>query len=241
MTDLTLDQVKRALPVNMKTAASQSLTDQINNLVADPLIAEHIREHFVTFAVVLQEGKWGMEAYINAIQYVTYKMMGYTNQDSYFRTFPQRQADFITKGTSAKDIAAYVAQYHKGKLVNAILEKSLIPIHLLYQDTYFAAIKVQAELMNTAVSEKVRCEAANSILTHLAKPKEAAVQVAVTVNQTAEMDAMQTMLANLGRRQLELIAAGVPASELAAQRLVEAPVEMGETIEGTAVILEGNA
>jgi len=219
--DLTLDQVKQALPVNMKSSATQALTDQINTLVQDPLVAEHVREHFITYAVVLQEGKWGIDAYMNAIQYTTYKMMGYSNQEAYFRTFPTRHAEFIAKGTTSKDISAYVSQYHKGKLVNAIMEKALIPIHVLYLDTYHAAIRVQADLMVNAQSEKVRAEAANSILTHLATPKASGPSVAIQVNNNLEMDAMQRMLRDLGTRQLELIESGVSAQELAAQRLIE--------------------
>ena len=120
---LTRKQVEQALPVNLKSSATQALTDQINALVQDPIVAETIREHFITYAVVLQEGKWGMDAYMNAIQYTTYKMMGYSNQESYQRTFPARYQKFIQDGTSSKDISAYVSQYHKGKLVQAILEQ----------------------------------------------------------------------------------------------------------------------
>lgn len=221
MQDLTLEQVKQALPVNMKSCATTSLTAQINTLVADPLVGEHVRENFITYAIVLQEGKWGIDAYMNAIQYATYKMMGYTNKDAYFMTFPARQANFITSGTSGKDISAYVSQYHKGKLVNMIMEKALIPVHILYQDTYHAALRVQADLMMTAMSEKVRCEAANSVLTHLAKPKELGPVVAIQVNNNSEMDAMQRMLSDLGQKQLEMIGAGVPAHELAGQRLAD--------------------
>lgn len=232
MPDLTVEDLRLALPANMKSSATQALTDQVNALVADPLVAEHIREHFITYAVVLQEGKWGMEAYMNAIQYTTYKMMGYSNQEAYFRTFPARQKEFIANGTSNKDISAYVSQYHKGKLVNAIMEKALIPVHVLYLDTYHAAIRTQADLMLNAQSEKVRSDAANSILTHLAKPKENGPVVAIQVNNQSAMTAMEQMLADLGTKQLELIQSGVPAQELAAQRLVALP-------DPSAVILEG--
>lgn len=224
---LTRTDIEQALPVNLKSAATQSLTDQINNLVQDPVVAEHIREHFITYAVVLQEGKWGMDAYMNAIQYATYKMMGYSNQESYQRTFPARYQKFIQDGTSSKDISAYVSQYHKGKLVNAILEKALIPVHVLYQDVYHQAIRTQADLMVNAQSEKVRSDAANSILTHLAKPKENAPTVAIQINNNAEMDAMKDMLTKLGERQIALVEAGVPAKELAAQRLIDVkPIEV---------------
>ena len=224
---LTRQQVEQALPVNLKSAATQSLTDQINNLVSDPIIADSIREHFISYAVVLQEGKWGMEAYMNAIQYATYKMMGYSNQEAYQRTFPNRYQNFIQNGTSSKDISAYVSQYHKGKLVNAILEKALIPVHVLYQDVYHQAIRTQADLMLNANSEKVRSDAANSIMVALAKPKDNTPTVAIQINNNAEMDAMKQMLKDMSEKQIALVEAGIPAKELAAQRLIEnKPVEV---------------
>lgn len=222
-TALTKQQIEQALPANLKSAATQQLTDHINNLVADPETADYVRDHFITYAVVLQEGKWGVDAYLNAVQYATYKMMGYSNQDAYFRTFPQKQTDFIARGTTAKDISAYVSQYHKGKLVNAILEKALIPVHVLYQDAYHEAIRVQVHLMKNAISEKVQQEAANSVMTHLAKPKDAAPTVAIQINNNAEMDAMKQMIADMSGVQLQLIESGVAAQEIAAQRLFPAP------------------
>lgn len=228
---LTRKQVEQALPVNLKSSATQALTDQINALVQDPIVAETIREHFITYAVVLQEGKWGMEAYMNAIQYTTYKMMGYSNQEAYQRTFPARYQKFIQDGVSSKNISAYVSQYHKGRLVNAILEKALIPVHVLYQDTYHLAIRTQADLMLNANSEKVRSDAANSIMTALAKPKENAPTVAIQINNNAEMDAMKQMLQDMSNTQIALVEAGVPARELAAQRLIDAkPIQIEEEI-----------
>lgn len=222
-TPLTKQQIEQALPANLKSAATQQLTDHINNLAVDPETGEFIRDHFITYAVVLAEGKWGIDAYMNAIQYATYKMMGYSNQDAYFRTFPAKQQDFIQRGISAKDISAYVSQYHKGKLVNAIMEKALIPIHVLYQDARHAAIRKQVDLMQNAMSEKVQQEAANSLLTHLAEPKAAAPTVAIQINQNAEMDAMKQMIADMSGVQLKLIESGVAAQEIAAQRLFPAP------------------
>lgn len=222
-TALTKQQIEQALPANLKSAATQQLADHINNLVADPETAEYVRDHFITYAVVLQEGKWGVDAYLNAIQYATYKMMGYSNQEAYYRTFPLKQQDFIQRGISSKDISAYVSQYHKGKLVNAILEKALIPVHVLYQDVYHAAIRKQADLMQNALSEKVQQEAANSLLTHLSKPKDAAPTVAIQINNNAEMDAMKQMLADLSGQQIKLIDQGMTAQDIAAQRLFPAP------------------
>lgn len=220
---ITKKDIEQALPANLKSSATQQLADHLNNLVQDPETGAYIRDHFISYAVVLAEGKWGIDAYMNAIQYATYKMMGYSNQDAYFRTFPQKQNDFIAKGTTAKDISSYVSMFHKGKLVSAILEKAMIPIHVLYQDVYHKAIQHQAHLMLNAQSEKVQTEAANSIMVHLGKPKDTAPTVAIQINNNAEMDAMKQMIADMAGMQAKLIESGVTAQDIAAQRLFPAP------------------
>lgn len=218
---LTIDQVQRALPANLKNAVSQQLVDNINNIAADPLEAEHIRENFISYTRVLADGKFKTEDYVHAVTYVSYKLMGHTNQDAYFKTFPQRHAALVARGATSKDIAAYVSAYNKGKLVNLILEQTLVPTWVLNQDVYQKAINVQADLMMHAQSEKVRSDAANSILTHLAKPKEAGPLINIDMRENSGMNELRDALAKMARQQQELIKGGVTTKEIAEQVIIE--------------------
>jgi hypothetical protein len=217
---ISRDEVEKALPANLKSSVTQHLTDMINTLTTDPLLAEEIRGNFITYANVLQEGKWSAEQYVNAVQYVTHKLMGRSNLEAYQLTFPQRYTELVAKGSTSKDISSYVAAYHKGKLVNGIMEKCLIPVHVQFVDVYHAAIAKQAFLMQNAVSEKVQTEAANSLLTHLSKPKDNAPTVAIQVNTNGELNAMKDMMAQLAGAQLNAIAHGTSAKDLAGQTLI---------------------
>lgn len=216
---ITVQSLKQALPANTKLTVSQSLVDQLNAVTSDPILAEHIRDNFISYNTVLQDGKYTTEEYLNAITYCTYKVMGLTNKDAYINTFPQRHQQLVARGASAKDISAYVAAYHKGKLVMAILDQAYVPIWLVNQDNYQKAINVQVNLMKNAQSELVRTQAANSILTHLAKPKDAMPQVAIQINQNTGMNELLDTLAALAEKQVNLIDNGVTAKELAAQKL----------------------
>ena len=60
----------------------------------------------------------------------------------------------LSAGKNAKDISSFVTSYNKNKLVNLILEQSMIPSWVLNQDMYQKALNVQCELMLTANSEK---------------------------------------------------------------------------------------
>ena len=216
---ITVQSLKQALPANTKLTVSQSLVDQLNAVTSDPILAEHIRDNFISYNTVLQDGKYTTEEYLNAITYCTYKVMGLTNKDAYINTFPQRHQQLVARGASAKDISAYVAAYHKGKLVMAILDQAYVPIWLVNQDNFQKAINVQVDLMKNAQSELVRTQAANSILTHLAKPKDAMPQVAIQINQNTGMNELLDTLAALAEKQVNLIDNGVTAKELAAQKL----------------------
>jgi len=219
-TMITKDEIVKALPANLRSSATQALVDAINQITTDPVLAEHIRENFITYTNVLQEGKWSAEQYANAVTYVTHKLMGRSNQEAYQLTFPVRYDELIARGTTSKDISAYVASYHKGKLVNAIMEKCLIPVHVQFVDVYHKAISVQADLMMNANSEKVRSDAANSILTHLAKPKDQVPNVAIQINNNAELDAMKRAMQDLALAQVDAISTGTTAKDLAGQVLI---------------------
>ena len=218
---LTVTDVAKALPPNLKSAATQAFVDQINNIVSDPVVAEQVRDNFISYTKVLQDGKFKTEDYLHAVTYVSFKLMGMSNQDAYFRTFPQRHARLVAANTSSKDIAAYVSAYNRGKLVNLILEQSLVPIWVLNQDAVQKAINTQVDLMTNAQSEMVRTTAANSILTHLAKPKEAGPLVNIDMRESSGMNELRETLTKLAEQQRDLIQRGVSTKTIAEQNIVD--------------------
>jgi hypothetical protein len=217
---LTVDELKEALPPNLKGAATQSLADKINQASNDPEAAQAIRENFISYSNVLKEGRFKVEDYLNAVSYVSYKLMNYNNQESYKRAFPARYQALVAAGRTDKQISAYVANYNGNKLVNLILEQSVIPAWIMFQDVYQEAIKTQFELMRTANSEKVRAEAANSILTHLKRPETKKVEVDLGVRKDTGLEALKDMMTQLAQTQLETIQQGTNTREIAHQVLV---------------------
>jgi hypothetical protein len=224
--DLTVEQVSKALPPNLKGAATPAFVDLVNTIVSDPVVAEQVRNNFISYTKVLQEGKFKTEDYLHAVVYVSYRLMNMSQQDSYFRTFPQRYQALTAKGTSAKDISAYVSAYARGKLVNLIMEQTLVPTWVLNQDIYQRAINTQAELMlDATVAPLVRTQAANSILTHLAKPKEAGPLVNIDMRETSGMNELKDMLGKLAQQQRTMIGQGVTTQEIASQKIIDVTPE----------------
>lgn len=224
---LTVQEVAKALPANLKNAATQALVDKVNAIVSDPVVAEAVRENFITYTSVLGEGKYKAEDYLNAVVYVSYRLMNHSSKDAYCMTFPQRHADLVARGASSKDIAAYVAMYNKNKLVNAIMEQTLIPSWVLNAPLYQEALNVQADLMHNAQSEKVRSDAANSILTHLTKPKESSAGINIHLQETSGMNEMRELLKQMATKQMEAIESGTSTKDIAGQRIFEAEAQVG--------------
>lgn len=221
MSALTLDTFKAALPDKVKKSINQELIDSINQTLSDPDMYETYRDNLLSYASVMADGRFKMESYISAVKYVSHKLMGASNIAAYIKTFPDKYQDFLNRGVETKDIASYVTAYNKSKLVNLIMEQTLIPSYVLNQDLYQKALNVQAELMLTAKSEKVRSDAANSLLTQLKMPEVNKVQLDVNVKEDGSIAALRESTLELVRQQKLMVQAGaMSAKEVAHSKLV---------------------
>lgn len=221
MTPLTAEQFKQVLPDKVKKSVSQELIDQINSTLSNPEMYEAYRDNLLSYTRVMADGRFKVDSYISAVKYVSHKLMGATNIEAYSKTFPDKMQRFAAQGVSAKDIASYVTAYNKSKLVNLIFEQTLIPSYVLNQDLYQKALNVQAELMVSANSEKVRCDAANSLLTHLKMPETRKVELEIGVKEDSAIAALRATTMELARQQRLMLEAGaMNAQEVAHSRLV---------------------
>lgn len=206
---LTAEQFRLALPEKMKKSVNQELIDRINATLADPSMYENYRDNLVSYTSIMQDGKFTIDQYINAVKYVSHKLMGSSNIEAYSKTFPEKITDFNARGVEAKDIASYVTAYNKSKLVNLIFEQTMVPSYVLNQDLYQKALNVQAELMITAKSEKVRSDAANSLLTHLKVPEAQKVELSIGMREDNSIAQLRQATLELARQQRIAIESGV--------------------------------
>lgn len=217
---ITLEEVERSLPPQLKSKATPNLVKALNNLNTDPEHAETIRNNFISYSSVLRDGVFKLEDYLNAVAYVSFKMMGYNNKESYQRTFPQRYSALVARGATDKDISAYIAAYNKNKLVNLVLEQSLIPSWILNQDAYQKAINTQLDLMNNSQSDFVRTQAANSILTHLKRPETKQVELKIDTTASDGIAELKDSMLRLAEKQKELIEMGASTKTIAHEPII---------------------
>lgn len=218
-----------ALPDKVKKSVSQELIDQVNLTLTEPEMFEAYRDNLLSYTRVMSDGRFKVEQYVSAVRYVSHKLMGSSNIDAYTKTFPDKYTRFVAQGVQAKDIASYVTAYNKSKLVNLIFEQTLIPSYVLNQDLYQKALNVQAELMMNANSEKVKTDAANSLLTHLKMPEIHKVELDIGIKEDSSIAALRQATLELARQQRLSIGGGqMSAQDVAHSKITVLDIEAKE-------------
>ena len=220
MTVLTTEVLERALPDKFKKSLNTELLDKINKTLTDPDIQDHLRDNFIHYIDILNDGRFKITDYLNAIKYTTHKLMGNSNINAYIKTFPDRYQDQLSRGLSNKDIQSIITVYNRSKLVTSIMEQSLVPSWILNQHLHQEAINTQAELMRTAQSEKVRSDAANSLLIHLKPPEVTKVELDIGIKDSDQLAALKEATVALAAQQKRLIESGVITAKAAAEQKV---------------------
>lgn len=221
MTQLTVQEFKEALPKGLQKGVNQEVMDLVNNVIGEPEFIENFRDNLVGYQSVLLQGKFKVSNYVEAVKYVSHKLMGTNNIQSYTRAFPQKVAEFKRRGVTDKDIASYVYAYNKSKLVNLIMAQSLIPTHVLNADVYQEAINIQLDLARNANSEKVRSDAANSLLVQLRPPEVKKIELDIAHKEDSSISALrETTMQLVAETRLALQAGALNAQQAAHQGLV---------------------
>jgi hypothetical protein len=228
-TKLTVEALKGVMPKRQKHNITQPLVDELNQLVSDPDARDQFRDNFISYTSVLNDSKVRLPTYIDAVKYVSYKMMGHTNQEAWMKTFPARYQRLLKLGKDATHIRATVACYNRNKVVAEVYRQSIIPTWIVNNDVLQRAINIQANLMCTAKSEKVRTEAANSLMNHLKQPETSKLQLDVNVKQDDSIKELRDATMELVKAQKLNIESGAQSvEEIAKSRLIEGSCEVIE-------------
>ena len=203
---LTREQFQKVLPKDIRSRVTDEVIDDINKLLEEPELRDCFRDNLLSYAGVVGDGRFKLDGYVSACRYVSYKLLGSSSMEAYAKTFPDRYQRLIDEGTDNSSIAAYASAFNKTLLVNKILEQTLVPTHVLNADIYQKAVNTQAYLMLNANSEKVRTDAANSLLNHLKKPEAAKIQLDISYKEDKTLDDLRATtqaLVDMQRRMLE--------------------------------------
>ena len=142
--EFTIASLQQTLPPG---TVDQKLVDRVNQLANNPEIADTFKQNFISYTNVLTKGSFTASQYISALQYVSYRLMGYDKRPSWEKTFPQRYAELLNRGAQSKEIHAHASAYNKTKLVNLITEQTLIPSYIINNHYFQEALNIEVEIM----------------------------------------------------------------------------------------------
>jgi len=230
---LTIDQFQRVLPKQIKAKLTPEMIKNINGVISDPGIRDNYRDNLLSYTSVMQDGKYKIQSYIDAVRYVSHKLMGSSNVEAYTKTFPTRYQRVVNENKHlepaaiGKILSSYVAAYNKTKLVVKVFEQTLVPSHILNADLYQKALNRNAYLMIHANSETVQQNAADSLLTHLKMPEVNKIELDIGVKQDKSIDMLRAATLELAEQQRNAIKAG----DMTAKDVAHSNIIQGEAVE----------
>lgn len=222
MNKVTEEQIKHCLPKGVNAKVTPEIVHTINNIIDNCEYAEEYRNNLFSYTTVLMNPKYKLADYVKAAQFVTYKLLGDSNKLAYAKTFPDRFDRLIQLNKSEKDISAYTSAYAANEMVVRITEQTVMPLHIVNNDLRQQAINVLAQTMlNEATSPKVRVEAANTLLTHTAPPKDSKIEISLGQNQASVISELYKATVDLAAQQKTMIQSGLyNAKDIAEAKLI---------------------
>ena len=193
---LALESVRKLVPKNQRTLITQEFIDKLEAGVNDSVVAEQFKENFVTYLNVLSKGKYKMEDYINAVKYVSFKLLGYSNIDAYIATFPERYERLKAEGQT--QIEAFVSMYNKNKLVMQIYEQTIVPSYVLNAPMHQQALNtLAAMIIDDDVRGMTKVKACEAILQYTKQPDVVKGELTIGIEQSDTINDLREITENL--------------------------------------------
>ena len=226
MSKITVTTLKDLVPKRQRSMITEDLVKQLNEWNEDPKLLDSYRENLLTYIGVLKDGKYKITDYVNAVRFVSYKLMGYSDIDAYAVTFPERYERLRTEeGLTRDEISPYTSAYKKNKLVSAIYEQTIIPVSVLNNHMAQDALNELMKIGLHGRSEMARVNALSKVLDKTDAPEIQKLQLDVGVNTSDAIEELHKATRNLAQEQLKAIRSGGSIKSIAESVVIEAEID----------------
>jgi hypothetical protein len=226
---VTIDLLRDIAPKKTRAMITQDLVDKLNGWNEDPKLLGAFKDNVLSYMGVLKTGKYRIEEYMNAVRFVSYKLIGHSDIDAYAITFPDRYQRLVNDGVSRGDMAPYVSIYRKTQLVVKVFEQSIVPSHVLNAPMHQEALNIALQIATNGKSEVARVQACNTILSHTKPPETTKIELDIGTAQNDAIAELKESLASFAAVQLLSIERGqVSVKELGALKPKEEEFIEGE-------------
>ena len=228
---ITIEEFKEAMPAHVRKNVVPELLKEINTAMADPEVLAVYRENVIGLTSVMREGRFKMDSYLNAVKFVSHKLLGDAHISAWSKTFPTRYNEMVKRNNSRSEIASVCSRYASSKLVILLMGQTMMPTHILNAPLYQQALNVQADLMINAKSEKVRCDAASNLLMTLKPPEVKKVELDIALKEDETIKALRETTIELVRQQQNMIQNGAASVRaIAESKLISANSGIEEVV-----------
>lgn len=210
---VTVEELKILYPVKVAGKVLEQAAEILNTATEDMdyVMAKEFRDNCLSFIDILKNSKSRVSFadYVNACKFATFKLAGNTDVRAYALTFPDRIRRMERDKVPNSHLYQYASIYSKNKTVVEVMAKLVVPTHIMFQDIFHQAVKVQSELMlDDRISPKVRSDAANSLMTHLKTPEVKQAELKVDVQGSGAIEQLAEALGSLSGKQSEMLREG---------------------------------
>lgn len=219
---LSIEQVRGSVPRSFRKNITEEFLDKLEDSLKNEEIANHIKENFLSYSNVLADcdNTITIWDYVNAVKFISYKIMGYSIDEAYKRTFPQKIEKCIKEGKTSW-INKYANAYNQNKIVNKIYEQTLIPSYVLNAPLYQRALNVLADMIESdEIRGMAKVKACETILNYTKPPEVAKAEVTVNVQQSDAISDLREVAEAFAKSMHESIASG----QTTANDVIDVPI-----------------
>jgi hypothetical protein len=220
------------LPKNQRKLVTPKLVDKINEMGEDPHLLGSFEDNLLSYGHILANGKYKIEDYVNAVRFVSYKLLGKNDIDCYAVVFPERYKKLRNEGVSRSDMSPYVSAYTKNKLVVQILEQTLVPAHIIKAPLHFEAINELMQIGLTGRSEVARVQALSKVADLTKAPETTKIELDIGMKENDVIADLRTATQELAKQQKLAIESGVQSTKEIAHSKIQADIIDTEVLDG---------
>lgn len=198
-----LESIKKLVPKAQRTLITEDFVDRLEASMKDSVVAEEFKDNFITYLNVLSKGKYKMDDYINAVKYISFKLLGYSNINAYAATFPERYQRLVDE---KQQIDAFVSMYNKNKLVIQIYEQTMVPSHVLNAPLHQEALNTLAGMIRDEdVGGMTKVKACEAILAYTKQPEVIKGELTIGIEQSDTINDLREVTENLASAYKNLL------------------------------------
>lgn len=212
-----IEKIRSGVPHELRQRFTPKAVNKMLERIDDEESKDSFIENLIDFSALLGDGRYSHTAFVNAVKFVTYRLMDRSKLDCYKLTFPDKYERMLEAGRDKNHIATVAWRYANGKLPTDMMKQARVELSVIFTAE---RVKVATELSKIALyspKELNRIKAAEVFLTHTAPPDEG-MQLDVNVTGDDTIQKLTQLLSDQAIRQKEKIITGeYTAAEVAGE------------------------